>query len=194
MTDPRHLPRRITIDLDDFQLNGMKEIAKHEPFEAPDELLKVLISKGIVITLASYKERMTSEGSFPFDHAGKAYRDRHKKMIEEIKREDPSLADFHLSDAPGSKEEEPSPASHRHLPSSISVQMTEELRRSLENFLDAHHEMSPTEALTVLLQRALDQDEAGVEDGRVTESQRKATAMLRLAERLYLRTRARCLA
>lgn len=193
MTDSRYLRKNITVELDDFQLNGLTEIAKHEPFRDQNELLKVLISKGIVITLASYRERMSSEGSFPFDHAGKRYRDRHKKMIEDIKREDPSLADVQLSDAPEPKEEEPWPTAHRHVPPTISVQMPEDVRRMLEDFIAAH-EMSAKEALTTLLQRALDQDEAGVEDGRETESQRKATAMLRLAERLYLRARARCLA
>ena len=185
---PKPFPKNISIQLPEPLRNGLAEIAERERFEDQDALVKVMISKGIVITLASHGERMTSEAAFPYDRAGKAYRERHKKMIDEIKREDPSLADFHLADAPESSKGQLSPSPHRHVASMVSVQLPENLRRSFEDFLAAHDELDEQEALRLLLQRGLDQ---GEQRGRTPED-RKAAEMLHLAERLYSRSLRRC--
>jgi hypothetical protein len=86
--------------------------------------------------------------------------------------------------------EDVEPRAHRHLPQALSVRLSEEMRQSLEDFLDAHPELDEQEALSILVRRGLDHTE---ELEEVIESAREkgATAMLELAERLYRRAKRR---
>lgn len=77
---------------------------------------------------------------------------------------------------------------HRHVEQTLWVLMPEVMRRSFEDFLDAHPDLDENEALRILLGRVLDQER----QAKQTPREKKATEMLRLAERLYARSKRRC--
>lgn len=53
MNDPLRFPKRMTIELEDFHREGLEEIADRVPHEDDDELVQVVLSRGIVAMLAS---------------------------------------------------------------------------------------------------------------------------------------------
>jgi hypothetical protein len=172
---PRPFPRRITFDLHDVQRSALEYIAQREHYESSQELLTMILGTGIVMTLKGYGEMKTSKASFPFDRPGKAYRDRRRAMLEEIKRDDPSLADVALADneiAPGRRTE-----------GYVGAPLGRELRERFERWLDEHPEVSEENALMTLLERALTNEEKG----KSPRAARSPDAQLRQAERQYRR-------
>lgn len=212
----------MTVDLAAFHVDGLQQLAGLIPHESPEELLKIVISRGLVAMLTSefrhyrpsaqeiagnMNESQSVSASVlssrPPMRNALAFPSRMNMMVGLMGKED--WAELHARDAEYDRETarmerdlgltddgDVHAMPHRHVEKTLSVQVPVELRQPLANFLDAHPEMSEAEALTTLLQRALGQEES-VETRPETENQRKATAMLDLAKRLYLRAGRHCL-
>ena len=177
-------PKRITIDLPEFQRSALEEIADRVSHETDSELLQVVISRGIVAVLASEfeqagsgKSELSARATRPFPAPSVLFKKRQRE-IEEGK------SDLGFSNAPG--DEPKRPVLHRHIERYLATPISERLRQRFEDYLDAHPGMDEEEALTTLLQRAFDQADK-LEDQERSAAVRKAEAQLRLAERLYRR-------
>src|SRR5262245_33290308 len=115
---PSRFPRRITIDLATFHQDGLQQLAGLLPHENAEELLKIVISRGLVEMMTSEfqrhrpavqetadnmqdtRERMhnlQSQAVRPFPKPGVLYRKRHKAfeeaVEEDVNQRDPNPAE-----------------------------------------------------------------------------------------------------
>ena len=205
-------PNRITIELPDHLRRALREIADRESHENDAKLVLVLLSRGIVATMAEEIEREgerkleerlhslqhgSSSAGAPLNaHAGgifgapgTAYRRKHKERLEQAERD---IASAH---EPGQHEpgETRRGLAPRHMESYIGGPIPEKLRHLFEEYLNANEDMSEEDALVTLVQLGLthlDAEERAGEHG-VGPRTRQAEKQLRLAEHLYHRARVR---
>lgn len=191
--NPRSFPKTITIQLPEALRRGLEAIASREPYDDDGDLLLVVLSRGIVATLAPDEDEATKVQSRqpslavrgthrPFPKPSVLYRRKQRKQMEQAQAD----ADSAIAEQEGTEPQRPgsSPRVEGHLP----VRVPDEVRKSLEDWLHMHPEVNEEEAITMLLQRGLDHE------GHVGQNpqERKAAAMVRLAERLYARSKRRC--
>lgn len=177
-------PKRLTIELHEVQQRGLDQIAKRRSFRDESDLLAYVIGTGIVSILEGYMEPLTSKGSFPFDPPGKMYRDRRRQMLEEIKRDDPSLADMALADA----ERSDPPRTEGY----VGAPLDAELQERFEAWLEERPGIGVEEALTTLLRKALDAEDPRRDDAPRRKAVIQAGRRVRFAEELLRRAKQRC--
>lgn len=166
---PANFPKRVTIDLARFQQDGLDELAERIPLDDPEELLSVVISRGIVEILRSpilppaeestrriastntklaFPSRMNMmvdlKGKQDIDelHAQEAERDRE---VARMRR------DLGLADGP---EDESKPRGRR-IESYIGTPLPEGLRQGLEAMLNANPGLEEENLYCALLEIGL---------------------------------------
>lgn len=177
-------PKQLTIELHPVQQRELEQIAKRLSFRDESDLLAYVIGTGIMSILEGYMEPLASQASFPLDPPGKRYRDRRKQMLEEIKRDDPSLADMALADADGSDP----PRTEGY----VGAPLDAELQERFEAWLEERPGIGVEEALTTLLRKALDAEEALQDDTPRRKAVIRAARRVRFAEQLLRRAKQRC--
>lgn len=221
---PSRFPKRITIDLADladFHRDGLAEIAKRIPFRNEEDLLYVVLSRGILDILStpngteplSAKE-IFEKGEAPslgsdlssragmrvYPRPGVQYQQRRKEQRDELQATERQheheieqlKADLGFAQAPhGGGTSEGVAPAGHHVESYVPRALPEETRLRLEEFLEAHPEFDQEDALAVLVRRGLDRTEE-LEDVVHTAREKSASRMLNLAEELYARSKRRC--
>jgi hypothetical protein len=206
-------PKRMTIGLPEPLREGLETIADREPHENDEQLVQVVLSRGIVATLTNeindeppiavqieenlkrLKERIRSLQPIE-DSPGSKFTARAARpfpapsvLYKRRKKQVEGVGeDIAYSETPESKPERATPAPHRQVERYVAAPISEELRDQLQAYLDAHPELDEETALTTLLQLGLEQSKPA-RSGSPTE---EAEKRLRLAERLYLRAKATC--
>lgn len=217
-TDPFSFPDPITIDLEDYQRDGMLEIANRVPHENDEELLKWVLSRGIVAVLADDPQqgpitaediarkietlRERKERFFDLQPdaepglSARAVRVFPSPSVLYKKRQQENQAINNLGEDVGLAQSEDGEAfeatPHRHVETYVGFPISERTRRMLEDFLDAHAGVSEEDALAQLLGAGLDQAEREADVRAPSKAAKKATRMTRLAERLYRLAKQRC--
>lgn len=209
---PKLFPKHITIDLEKFHQDGLQQLAGLLPHEDAQALIKIVISRGLVAMLTSEFERhqpsvqeiagnmqdakgrmneLRSHGIRPFPAPGVLYRRRQRALQEAVNEQqnqhEPDPAEV-FNDLQPAEDEDVHAMPHRHVEQYLWVLLPEEMRQSFEDFLDAHPGVDENDALRLLLARALDQEEQREQ----TPGEKKAAELLRLAEKLYARSKRRC--
>lgn len=224
MTPSRFQKRIITIDLADlaeFHQEGLAEIAKRVPYRNLEDLLHVVLSRGILDILSAPNDRESlspkeifEKGEAPsfgaglssragmrvYPRPGVLYRERRKEQREQLEAEEGQddheiqqiKEDLGFARSPlGSETSERVAPAHHHVESYVPRALPEETRLRLEEFLEARPEFDEEEALAVLVRRGLDRTDE-LEDVVQTAREKTAAEMLSLAERLCARSRRRC--
>lgn len=182
---PSRFPQRITIDLATFHQDGLQQLAGLLPHQGPDELLKMVLSRGLVEMLKSEFGRIRGLDSsrVPFGMK-RTLQEQHAMEAEHDKEGARCQRDLGLVEDVG-------PHAHRHLPQALSARLSEEMRQALEDFLDAHPDLDENDALSILVRRGLEHT-AELEEVVQTAREKSASRMLSLAEELYARSKRRC--
>lgn len=188
MSNRLAFPRRMTIDLTESQRESLEQLANAFPYDS-DELLNEVVAKGVNVMLRAMlqaervKPSPVSPSHVPFGMK-RTFKEQHA-MDAQYDRETARL-ERDLGRADDAR-----PADHRHVPQTISVPLSEDLRRSLEDYLDAHPDFGVQDALSILVRRGLDHTEE-LEEVVQSAREQQATAMLELAERLHARAKRHC--
>lgn len=212
-------PQHVTVHLPEPLRSGLETIADREQHESDEELVQVVLSRGIVVSLAptsaeevgenlnEAKERMkelrftaalrghkliaNGQGGGPRSDPShvpfglnRTWEELHAQDAEHDRESARMRRDLGLARDDGPRADEPVP--HRHVERYLATFVTEELRQSFEDYLDAHPDLGEEEALATLLQRALDQE------GHQGPKERKANDMVQLAEKLCAKAARRC--
>lgn len=203
MTPPRRLPnipfhdfpQEVTIELPPALRHGLNAVARQSPPQTQEELLQVVISRGIVemlgrpesVSAPTAHEKLSVRAIRPFPKPSVLYRERRKKR-EAVHDSLPKDVGFARIDL------EPDPVAHRHVERYVGFAMTEEIRQRLEDYLDANPGLSEEEALAALLEEALDLNLAHCGSASLpsTDAAKKAARMVGIAETLYARAKRRC--
>lgn len=224
MTPSRFQKRIITIDLADladFHRDGLAEIAERIPFRNEEDLISVVLSRGILDLLSAPDDReplSAKKLAESMNAANERMRELQSKYASPGSKPtlraqtiDPhrvpfgmkqSLQEQHAMEAEHDKEkarfrrdlgltEDVEAHAHRHLPQALSVRLSEEMRQALEDFLDAHPDLDENDALSILVRRGLEHT-AELEEVVQTAREKQASKLLVLAEKLCARSKRRC--
>lgn len=187
-------PKRITIDLTKFHQDGLAEIAEHLHLRDSQELVSLVISRGIDEILGSpclphacntNAERI---GGTSTKHA---FPSRMNMMIDLKSKQD--MDELHALEAERDREvarmrhdlglaETPETASTRRVENYIGIPLTEDLRQALESMVNAHPDLEEENLYAALLELGLTKVQ---EDPRAlgpTKSTQDATMPIRSEE------------
>jgi hypothetical protein len=160
--------QRVTIDLARFQQQGLTELAERIPLDDPEELLSVVISRGIVEILNSpilppAEESTEAMGSM---NSKLAFPSRMNMMIDLKGKED--WAELHARDAEYDRESarmnrdlglaespEGTPSRGRQVENHIGVPLSEGLRQGLEFLVNAYPDLEEENLYAALLEIGL---------------------------------------
>jgi hypothetical protein len=204
MIYPPRFPKRLTIELEDFHRESLDEIAHRIPHDDAQDLIKVVISRGVIAiltedseasvsvertadNLAAAKERFRSlqfiEGSGIARLEAK-YATRpfpapsvlFKRRKEQAERAASDLA-FAKSRAPtDDTDSEPALAAPREVENYVGVPLTPEMQEDLETFLEGHPEADVEIACMTLLQLGLSMVEIDLQEVRRAKVEKEIEA------------------
>jgi hypothetical protein len=172
-------PKRISIDLESFHVDGLEHLAGLRPHETQEDLLKVVISRGLVEMLRWEFERnqpSAKEVAHNLDTAKRRMQTlRSSAQRVDVRTSAPapfgmkqSLDELHVQEAERDREmarmtrdlglaetlgDEDGP--NRPVGSHIGVPVPEDLRQGLESVLNAHPDLEEENLYTALLEVGL---------------------------------------
>ena len=173
-------PRRMTIDLPEPVRQGLEAIANRERHESDEQLVQVVLSRGIVAMLTNEAEADGRPAGGPRSaglDSRSASRPWSKPWVKTDDHEDSELY--------------------------IGFPITEDLRRKLNDYMADHQESDAESTYATLLDlglRKTEEDPGALDPARVFEyvpqnesmKLKKAHRLLRVAEQLYTRAKRRC--
>jgi hypothetical protein len=192
----------MTFDLPDALRNGLETIADQEPHSTDEELVAVVLSRGILAmlteahgasissqeiadNLAAVKERLRSlqltqgpDSELPTKSAVRVWPRpsvTFKREREQRERELEAERDVGLAEAPeptDGREEERTIAPHRDVENYVACPLTPKMQRDLETFLEGHPEADIEVACMTLLQLGIRQVEIDLRDIRRAKAER----------------------